>query len=425
MINGDRIAVCLYADGQGTGVNDPNLHCDILFDIQKDTFFSVKSLSTSNPSQAKVSLAHESFSRLSEIISGLTVKSDWYGRKDSNVNRISDGFGGGSLKAILNGYELRKAVFPEQEEPKKIELSFKDLYEAMTAIDNVGWGFSEESGQLYLRVERWQWFYKNDVIMTVNNPNNVKRTLKSDKLYTRLKTGYSKYLDEKEINAIDTFHTEREYSTGIKATDKLLEKVCKFIADPYAIEITRRQQFKKDTSNWKYDEDIFVVVLELYRDEFWQQTTMGIETGINQSTGIISPETMYNARISPERNALRWAEHFFGANSAKNNLDFMSGTGNVSAKGSVSGSGENWYYLEDSANGTAVSENQSIPKKTPLLKPEILSFEYPLTFADYAAILANPYGKIVVDGEECFIQKITPSLMKGTASFELIPAANG
>jgi hypothetical protein len=70
----------------------------------------------------------------------------------------------------INGYELRKATFPEQEEPKKIELSFKELYEAMNAIDNIGWGFSKEGNGLYLRVERWQWFYKNEVIMTIHNP---------------------------------------------------------------------------------------------------------------------------------------------------------------------------------------------------------------------------------------------------------------
>jgi hypothetical protein len=323
----------------------------------------------------------------------------------------------------LNGYELRKAVFPDEEKPKKMELSFKDLYEAMNAIDNIGWGFWEENETMYLRVERWQWFYNSEVIMTIRNPNNVKRTLQSGKVYTRLKTGYSKHLDEQEINAIDTFHTEREYSTGLKAIDTALEKVCKFIADPYAIEVTRRQQFNKDTSNWKYDEDIFVVVLKYYPSGGDPYT---IDLGMIDAGGIISPETMYNARISPERNALRWAERFFEVNSAKNTLEFTSGTGNISAKGKAQPADPSVaiYTLNDSANGNTVSENQAIPGKAPLLKPEILSFEYPFTFQDYYSVLQNPHGKIMVDGEACYIQKLTPSLMKGTASFELIPATD-
>jgi hypothetical protein len=406
-----------------TSTNSGGGKYDFKLKMKKGHFFSVQSLTNSEDTIHNVSLVHESFSRLGEIISGLTVKSDWYGRSDSNKNAIETIAGGGALKAVLNGFELRKAIFPDQEKPKKIELSFKELYEAMNAIDNVGWGFSEENGSIYLRVERWKWFYKDDVIMIISSPNNVKRTIQSNKIYTRLKTGYSKYLDEQEINAIDTFHTEREYSTGLKAADNVLEKVCKFIADPYAIEVTRRHQFDKDTSNWKYDEDIFVVALDLYRDEYRQQ--MSINIGIDESEGIISPQTMYNTRISPERNAIRWAERFFEVNSLKNSLKFMSGTGNVSAKGSVSDSGENTYYLQDSASNNPVSENQGIPEKMPLLKPEILSFEYPMTFKQYAAVLRNPHGKIVVDGEACYIQKITPSLMKGIADFELIPAAFG
>jgi hypothetical protein len=121
---------------------------------------------------------------------------------------------------------------------------------------------------------------------------------------------------------------------------------------------------------------------------------------------------------------LRWAERFFEANSAKNTLAYTSGTGNVSAKGSVPDIVENNYYLQDSAGGIVLTENQLIEKKAPLLKPEILSFEYPMTFEQYAAVLRNPHGKIIVDGEACYIQKITPSLMKGTAAFELIPAAS-
>jgi len=397
---------------------------------------SITALSQSEPSSHNVSLVHESLSRLSEIISGyngdekgLTVKSDWYGRHNSNVNHydILNYFGGGSLKAILNGYELRNQNLTSGERPP-IKLSFKDLFESLSAIDNIGWGFWEEkeSGKLYLRVERWQWFYNEDVIMTINNPNNVKRTIQANKVYTRLKTGYEKYLDEQEINAIDTFHTNREYYTGLKAVDNKLEKICKFIADPYAIEVTRRQEFNIDTTNWKYDEDIFIVALHF---EGWMND-FSIDIGItdtedgNNIATIISPDTMYNARISPQRNAIRWAERFFEAASNRNSLDYTAGTGNITAKGKPAERNHPYfadYYLEDSGVGAAISEKDNIAHKAPLLKPEILSFDYPITFEQYAAILDNPYGKIIVDGEECYIQKVTPNLIERKASFELIP----
>ena len=82
------------------------------------------------------------------------------------------------------------------------------------------------------------------------------------------------------------------------------------------------------------------------------------------------------------------------------------------------------YYLDDSASGQPISERNDISRIAPLLKPEIIAFDYPITFEQYAAILANPYGKITVDGEKCYIQKVMPALMSGMASFELIPAKN-
>jgi len=413
----------------------------MVYTAKKESKISITALSRSKESYHNISLVHESLSRLSEIISGklpdaygLTVKSDWYARVNSDVNQ-RNGFGGGSLKALLNGYELRNQDLTSGERPP-IKLSFKDLFESLNAIDNIGWGFWEdENGMLYLRVERWQWFYKDSFIMEIKNPNNVKRSIRADKVYTGLKIGYSKYLDEQEINAIDTFHTDREYYTGLKAVDNKLEKMCKFIADPYAIEVTRRKQFHKDTSNWKYDEDVFVVALRYtsaldFVNDFFIDEGMKNTKDFEGNDTVISPNTMFNVRISPKRNAIRWSERYFEAISNKNSLNYTAGTGNVAAEGNpklLSDSSDglpvfgSHSYLEDSASGQIISERDNIGWKAPVLKPEILSFDYPITFDQYAAIMANPYGKIIVDGEECYIQKVTPSLIERKASFELIP----
>jgi hypothetical protein len=204
--------------------------------------------------------------------------------------------------------------------------------------------------------------------------------------------------------------------------------MCKFIADPYAIEVTRRQQFVPDTANWKYDEDVFVVALNLQYIT-GSHINLRIDTGMTDAGNtVISPDTVYNVRISPERNAIRWAERFFEVRRDKNVLEFTAGTGNVDAKGKPADSaypGMPSFYLEDSGVGNVQSEKGDILRKVPVLKPEILSFDYPFSFADYCAVFRNPYGSVVVDGEVCYIQKIEPNLLKGLASFELIPVADG
>jgi len=425
MISGEKIAVLLAI--ALFSHDEKNSGYKLKYTAKEGSKFYISATSKTECTNHNVSMVHESLSKLSEIIGGLTVKSDWYGRINSGVNP-QNGFGGGSLKAILNGYELRNANLTSGERPP-IMLSFKDMFESLNAIDNIGWGFLEEKDslqneELYLRVERWQWFYKDDEIMRINHPNNVKRTINADKVYTGLRIGFEKYLDDQEIHSIDTFHTNREYYTGLKAVDVKLEKICKFIADPYAIEVTRRQQFiaNAEKSNWKYDEDIFIIALYFSEHE---DSSFLIDMGIiDDANTIISPDTLFNVRISPQRNAIRWAERFFEVTCNKNSLDYTAGTGNVTAKGKpypgdyvMNGN----YYLEDSGVRQSISERDSISRKEPLLKPEILSFDYPITFEQYAKILANPYGKIIVDGEECYIQKITPNLIERKASFELIP----
>lgn len=434
---GEKIFIAwILVDYSSNHMSDPAiLHCS----VSPATSFKITYKSEADRSTQNVAFVHESFSCLSELISGLTVKSEWYGRDNSNVNKLPgftpppgigyppDGWplveGGGALKGILNGYELRKATLPSGVMPE-LQLSFKDLFDAMNAIDNIGWGFSEENERLYVRVERWKWFYQEEVLLEITAPDNVTRKLDAAALYTRLKTGYSKYMDGDEINAIDTFHTEREYTTGIKAVDKLLEKVCKFIADPYAIELTRRKQFdKKNTENWKYDEDVFVVALQ--RAETVPNTIYVDFAMLNTGNTVISPSTMYNVRISPARNARRWAERFFEANSLLQKLEFTAGTGNVEARGNpfIFSPEVVPHYLEDIAGDVVCVENGDIQRIAPLLKPEKLSFKYPVTVEDYLRIMANPYGQIIVDGEVCYINKITANLLEGVADFELIPAA--
>jgi len=414
----------IYATFYNKGFSDSKI---IIDPTKNDNFFLIEGFKKTAETTHNVIIVKNAFSRISELISGLPIESDWL----SQSTFLHPKWGDGSTKAILNGYELRKGNLTDGTRPP-IQLSFKSLFESIDAIDNIGWGFSNENGKLVVRVERWFWFYNNIIILTIDNPNDKKRDIKTDKALTSLSIGYEKYMESDTINSIDTFHTKREYIRGIKAFDKKIEKISRFIADPYAIEMTRRRTLDPSvaTQSWQYDDDVFIVCLSYKIDSiglFLPEIEIGIKD-IEDSTGkatLISPETVYNVRISPYRNALRHAEKLFSLNSQKNTLEFSSGIGNVVAKGrpyfQTSGS---QVFLEDSASNVAVTENQPIQKIMPMLKPEIISFEFPFTFADYAAVLANPYGKVVVDGEECYISKIEASLLKGTAKFELIPVAN-
>ncbi len=381
------------------------------------SFVSYEFLDTASDTTAPLYFVHESLSRVAEIISGLTVKSAFYGRTDSQVNPVITE-GGGGFKALTTGLLMRNAVLTDGSTPK-LNISFKDLFMNLRAIDNIGWGFEtfieDDEPVLYIIVDKWQYFYKSDVLLSITAPRDKIRRLDPSRIFTRLKTGYDKYGSEDEINSIDTFHTIREYSTKLKALDNQVDAVCKFVACPYAIEFTRRKAIEKTTEQWKYDEDKFIICIE---------KTTGVyssEKGVTDSgTTLISPETMYNAKISPLRNATRWASRFYEVTTnvplAPN---MLAGSGNVVAQFKPAIGFDD--SCEDALSGVVGVENESLMYVAPVLRPEIIEFAYPLTVSEFEDIKANPYGVIEVDGEECYIQEAQREFATGETNFKLIP----
>lgn len=270
----------------------------------------------------------------------------------------------------------------------------------------------------YLRVERWNWFYNSDVLLTINNPAKKQRSFMPEMLYTRLICGYKKFAGAEDLNGKETFHTEYKYTTNIKAIDNELNVVSDFIADPFLIEFTRQKAFDKTSDDWKFDENIFI--LQLQYNGGYQVDSMVYD--VFDTMTDLQP---FNSLITPARNAIRHSERF------TKDLTYINSGYNDTAKIKKydiddDGNAEIPYYnIEDSAptlNG--LSENENINVGGQLLRPELLSFEYPICKADFQTIKENPYGRIIVDGETCFIKEIIRTPLTGLCELKLIPLYN-
>jgi hypothetical protein len=370
-------------------------------------------------SRANVSFVHEVLSRIVESISNnqLNVKSDYYGRTDSNINPSSVN-GKGSFRALTTGLRIRNARDINGND-KPFIISFSDLIKGLIPVDNIGFGMSNEEGVMYLRVEPWQWFYKSDVIFEINNPSKYQRVINTKETFSIFKCGYKKY-ELGEAHGLDAFHTEREYRTRLKLNSKTIEKLSELIADSFVIEFTRRKAIEKDTEDWKYDDNVFIICL--CKNSSGYIIDQGI---IDSENTIVSPTTIYNARISPSRMIKKWSGRILQLGFGKNeDLIFTSGTGNFLAKGKANTSitGNEYADLDNSL----YIENQNFTDNDIILLPETIKVdEYPLTGQEYNSIKINPYGIIKVNETPCHIREIKYKRQKGTASFELIPAANG
>lgn len=400
---------------------------------------------------------HEALNKVTQMYSDnvLSVKSDLYSRADSFVNnRPGDGdindysnwFGEGALKVITNGYKIR-GIFDTE---RNMTVSFKSLIESLDAMDCIGWGFSEENGKLYIRVERWDWFYKTGTpLLSIAHPQEVKTAIDTSMIISELKIGYKKYATSEDIASIDSVMSERTFTTATKAISKAESRLCDFVADNYAIELTRRAAVTTNQEEeFKYDENIFV--FSVSGEILDGQMMYGIGKDVNG--GDLNKET-YNAKISPARNAYHWINRLFCVPGLKP-FECTAGTVNYNAffttletsayifrahdlvndipSYTIGGKGvlqnpENLtlrerYYTQYYEDGTPKPTNNDliIPR---IFKAETITFTYPITPAEYRSIKADPYRLIEVDGVLGWIKEFSYSFVTGEATFKLIPKA--
>ena len=421
--------------------NDP---CPMRATITKGSYIRMY-LASSGSTQnvyAQMFPVHEALNKIVECISEnqLICKSHYYGRHDSVVPNSTehqtswsyDGSsycGGGALKAITNGYKIRN-LYTDEENERNMPMSFKDMIEALDTLDCVGWGFVEEEDGLCVRVEKWDWFYKNNVVLSITDPNSATRKVETDKMITALTIGFKKYTTNEDINAIDSIHSERTFTSTIKAISKDVSKLCKWIADNYSIEETRKKSIEATTDEFKYDENIFVFELccDMFPNGMSQYSVArnyGVYINVLDIENINYPEELYNARLSPRRMAERWKTRVALFNTTAP-LELTSGKVNYKAKykcTNVIDATYHKYLFHDTPTSAQIAEDESIANTTPIMKAETYKFKYPLTISQYQSIKRDPYGLIVVDGQQYWLKEMTFTFKSGEAELTLIPKA--
>lgn len=345
---------------------------------------------------ANVVLIRDALNHVIRTISekNLTLQSNLLERGGNNM----------SLLGLVNGYGIRNMY------DRSMAISFKDLINSLDALGCIGYSVDDK----HVRIEKWKYFYNDDVVLEIDNPNEKTLQLDTESIITQLTIGYKKYSTNEDINSIDSIHAERVFNTGVKGLNKAVNKLCVFIADNYAIEETRRKALESTSDEFKYDENIFV--FELNYD--YNNNKYYVQQGCSNPSGLIDYTTIYNTRISPRRMAEQWKERLSLFN-ATNNINFVSGKVNTSASYTTYKTSGNLYY--GNLDSIPFKEDQTIERVTPFLRAEILKIKYPITAIQYQGIMANPYGIIRVDGEDYWLKEMQYEVASGETEFKLIP----
>jgi len=159
---------------------------------------------------------------------------------------------------------------------------------------------------------------------------------------------------------------------------------------------------------------------------------LGIELGgIASPENMIDPATIYNFRISPLRNAMRWANKllasykYFDINSK---AVFTDGDGNYFAKGLISDPDcptERIPIRENDAIDLTIFEDGTDAQ--PFASPERIRFDYPLSLKELNNLKAKPCGLITYNGCESgsgWVDSLEYKPKEGLATFILIPKIN-
>lgn len=149
--------------------------------------------------------------------------------------------------------------------------------------------------------------------------DNFKVKVNSSLIYSLVRAGYDKQ-DYDSINGRDEFHFTNEYDTGITITDKALDLISPFRADPYGIEFLASKR-GEDTTDRDSDNDTFFVGVNLPAGSDYYKLVREAYS----ITGIISVSSMFNVMFSP-RSVIEANKEFIA--SFASNLRFASSSGN-------------------------------------------------------------------------------------------------
>lgn len=432
LLAGDDIRIYARIEGSGTYDRDLLTQHDLVWTFnynQVGRHVVLTAYEYAPSTVADVFLINETGSRILESITddGFRLLSDYYGRTDSEPYTAPSGADGcGSLRCLTSGLIIR-SYSPYS----KLVMSFKEFFDGLNAIDNIGIGLEDDgsrAGFQVVRMEPMEYFYDPTVMLQLDKIPSAIRTVVLEEHISIFKGGYSKW-EAEEYTGLDEFNTGREYRTGLNSVHTTLDRVCNFIASGYAIEITRRiKQYNPFTQeDWRFDKDTFIICIKR-----GDSADFEVEQGnIFDDSDLIDAASIYNFRISPARNAIRWLRAVLNSyrdpEAAESELIFTDGDGNILASGLMTGD----CIIENAP----IAENQNLSVLDagdpwdghPLYVPELWEFEYPLSFSDYQTIKATPtrtiQGRFLQETSwrDFFIRVVKYRPNEGLATWQMLP----
>lgn len=271
---------------------------------------------------------------------------------------------------MTNGFKIRKFT------DKNITISLEEALNCLMAIDDISLIIKNNT----VRVEKKSDAFIPLEVIDVGEVSNIERELIEKEHYSSIEIGYDFDGKYEEVNGLDEYNIKNTYSTCIDTTDNTLKAISKIRADAYGITLAQLKPFqdfpKLDTP---YDKENFLFDAKLisgndYQLRHWE------DDFISEPTGIFSPQTAFNLRLSPFNSLLR--------------------KGKTISCGLQKFPTEILKYASTDGNSQLVTlypERAQIQNNilaAPYYLPEKITFEKKITLQQFKLIVDNPYNLI-------------------------------
>lgn len=281
---------------------------------------------------------------------------------------------------LIKGLQLRQYTLFE----KAFFQSFRQWWNGINPILNLGLGYETVNGVEVIRVEPLEYFYdQSQVSLNISNVREISSTYDQDLTLKTVKNGYKQWQSE-EISGIDDAQTKQTRTSRLQKTGKELTDESEFIAASLAIETTRRTTRIK-SADYKFDDNTFIIAVNPV-----EISPMNYEPELSEHfysiTNLLNPETRYNSIITPARNFFRRLSLYsIGLQDYLSSVfKFTGGEGNYDMTSD--------YAISDGCSQTdpVVSEKMDIPvSDDPIHRNELFEIIVPLEWEDYLIIREN------------------------------------
>lgn len=282
------------------------------------------------------------------------------------------GFTGGFWLRNMSKYDQTEEG---EKEARTLTMSFENYYKSIHAVEPVGYGIITEGNRQYIALEHIRYFFQPYTTIRLGKVSNVKRRTAVERIHTSITTGYTKGGNYEKPLGLDEPNIKSTSITPITVDGAgKYEVLGPSRTDSYAVEQVRRLQAKDyPEEDTPYDRDPFLIDAKIisrsnqgstvYEPRLWQDDFE------KAPTGVYSPSTIFNLRLTPGYNKLRHACMFNGdtVKTPDEKLIYATNEGNSKLSTKMTGKAE-------------MKENQDFLFKelaNPISEPEWVEFELP------------------------------------------------